>query len=350
MSITFFCSSKDIKHIFGLRCFVIEEIEDIAFIPLTRKHIYPMRKTHIPHIANDKTEETLMRITEELSHPTEEEKRMQPRGEGHYPSIDALQEVVHLVKNIIFPDFFDRPRSTEVIRRYFIGVDMELLHDILYREIGHALLFDSDREETEAEQQGYSLATQFLTKLPELKRLLYSDVQAIADSDPAVRNYAEIILSYPVVTAMVHHRVAHALVQLGIPVLPRIISEQAHSLTGIDIHPGATIGEYFAIDHGTGVVIGETCIIGNHVTIYQGVTLGARNFSYDSDGHPINLPRHPILEDNVTVYANATVLGRVTIGEGSVIGGNVWLTESVPPHSRVVQGECSHATVKPLTP
>lgn len=302
-------------------------------------------RPHIPHIFNDRTEETLMRITEEMSRQTDDEKRMQPRGEGHYPSIDALREVVNLVKNIIFPDFFDRPRATEVIRRYFIGVDMEMLHDILYREIGHALLFDTNREETEAEQRGYSLATQFLAKLPELKRLLYSDVQAIADNDPAVRNYAEIILSYPVVTAMVHYRIAHALVELGIPVIPRMISEMAHSLTGIDIHPGATIGDYFAIDHGTGVVIGETCIIGRHVTIYQGVTLGARHFTYDDAGHPVNLPRHPILEDNVTVYANATVLGRITVGEGSVIGGNVWLTQSVPPRSRVVQGECSHVTI-----
>ncbi len=301
--------------------------------------------TYIPHISNERTEETLLKITEEMTRQTDDEKRMQPRGEGHYPSIEALREVVSLVKNIIFPDFFDRPHAAGETRRYFIGVDMVLLHDLLYREIGHALQFDNNREETEAEQQGYSLATQFLSKLPELKRLLYSDVQAIADNDPAVRNYAEIILSYPVVTAMVHYRVAHALVELGIPVIPRMITEQAHSLTGIDIHPGATIGDHFAIDHGTGVVIGETCIIGSHVTLYQGVTLGARHFTYDDAGHPVNLPRHPILEDNVTVYANATVLGRITVGEGSVIGGNVWLTKSVPAHSRVVQGECSHVTI-----
>lgn len=270
---------------------------------------------------------------------------MQPKGDGHYPSIDAVRQIVKLVKNIIFPDFFDRPRSSEAIRRYYIGVDMAQLHDLLYAEIGHALRFNNNRAQTEAELQGYSLALQFLTKLPEIKRLLYSDVQAIADNDPAVTNYAEIILSYPVVTAMVHYRVAHALKELDIPVIPRMISEMAHSLTGIDIHPGATIGEFFAIDHGTGVVIGETCIIGNHVTIYQGVTLGARNFAYDSDGRPVNLPRHPILEDNVTVYANATVLGRITVGEGSVIGGNVWLTHSVPPRSRVLQSECAPAKV-----
>ena len=136
---------------------------------------------------------------------------------------------------------------------------------------------------------------------------------------------------------MVHYRLAHEMVKLNVPLLPRILTELAHSLTGIDINPGATIGDYFAIDHGTGVVIGETCVIGNHVTLYQGVTLGAKNFTLDPDGRPVNLPRHPILEDNVTVYANSTILGRVTIGHDTIIGGNIWLTESVPPHSRVVQ-------------
>ena len=157
------------------------------------------------------------------------------------------------------------------------------------------------------------------------------------NNDPAVDNYAEVILCYPVVQSMVNYRTAHALLKLGVPVIPRVISELAHSSTGIDINPGAEIGEYFAIDHGTGVVIGETSIIGNHVTIYQGVTLGAKNFTLDSNGHPVNVPRHPIIEDNVTIYANATILGRITVGHGAVIGGNIWLTQSVPPGSRVLQ-------------
>jgi serine O-acetyltransferase len=156
-----------------------------------------------------------------------------------------------------------------------------------------------------------------------------------------VRNYGEVIFCYPVVQAMVHYRMAHELLQMGIPVLPRIITELAHSATGIDIHPGATIGEYFSIDHGTGVVIGETCIIGNHVTLYQGVTLGAKNFSLDSHGHPRNIPRHPIIEDNVTVYSNSTLLGRITVGHDSVIGGNVWLTHDVSPGSRVLQNKAT---------
>ena len=143
---------------------------------------------------------------------------------------------------------------------------------------------------------------------------------------------------------MVHYRVAHSLVQLGVPVIPRVLTELAHSETGIDINPGAQIGEYFAIDHGTGVVIGETCIIGNHVTLYQGVTLGAKNFTLDEAGHPINTPRHPIIEDNVTIYSNASVLGRITVGAGSVIGGNVWLTNSVPAGSRILQRKAVSAT------
>ena len=294
--------------------------------------------------SSDRTESVLSEVIEIMSRPTDEELKMLPRGHGQYPSVDALQEAVRLIRDIIFPDFQNRPRNSTVTRQYFIGVAMERLHDILYREIGHALRFDCDREETEAEQQGYSLATLFIKELPEIKRVLYTDVQAIADNDPAVKNYAEIILSYPVVTAMVHYRIAHAFVRLGIPVIPRIITEMAHSLTGIDIHPGAVIGDYFAIDHGTGVVIGETCIIGSHVPIYQGVTLGARIFTYDAAGRPVNAPRHPILEDNVTVYANATVLGRVTVGKGSVIGGNVWLTKSIPANSRVIQSGC-HDTV-----
>jgi serine O-acetyltransferase len=143
---------------------------------------------------------------------------------------------------------------------------------------------------------------------------------------------------------MLYYRTAHELYLLGVPVIPRMLTEYAHSMTGIDIHPAAVIGDHFAIDHGTGVVIGETTIIGSHVTLYQGVTLGAKNFSYDTEGHPLRIPRHPILEDNVTVYSNASILGRITIGEGSVIGGNVWLTHSVPKHSRILQGKVQDLT------
>ena len=182
-------------------------------------------------------------------------------------------------------------------------------------------------------------ADAFMERLPAIKELLATDVEAIALNDPAASDTREIVFCYPAVTAMLYYRTAHELYKLGVPVVPRMLTEYAHSSTGIDIHPAAVIGDHFAIDHGTGVVIGETAIIGSHVTLYQGVTLGAKNFSYDSGGRPVNIPRHPVLEDNVTVYSNASILGRITIGEGSVIGGNVWLTHSVPKHSRILQGK-----------
>ena len=182
-------------------------------------------------------------------------------------------------------------------------------------------------------------ASAFMDRIPAIRELLETDVDAIAHNDPAVKSLQEIVFCYPAVTAMIYYRTAHELYRLDVPVIPRMLTEYAHSATGIDIHPGAVIGDHFAIDHGTGIVIGETSVIGSHVTMYQGVTLGARNFSYDAGGLPRNIPRHPILEDGVTVYSNASILGRVTIGQNSVIGGNVWLTRSVPAHSRILQGK-----------
>lgn len=176
-----------------------------------------------------------------------------------------------------------------------------------------------------------------MAQIPELKRLLQTDVDAVMHNDPAVTDRGEVILCYPLTQVMMHYRLAHVLYQLGVPRLPRMLTEMAHSRTGIDIHPAAQIGEYFCIDHGTGVVIGETTIIGNHVVLYQGVTLGAKNFHFDQQGMPINEPRHPILEDYVTVYSNTSILGRVRIGHDTVIGGNVWLTVDVPANSTVLQ-------------
>lgn len=282
-------------------------------------------------------ENILLKNTTLLSFTSPEEKRMIPHGTGHFPSVDMLRECIRLVKMIVFPDFFDKQRNSPTIRSYSIGTGVERLYNLLTCEISHGLKFDHVGLCDEKDTQAKDLALQFIDTLPEIKRLLYTDVEAMFNNDPAVDNFGEIILCYPVVQAMVHYRVAHALLTLGIPVLPRILTELAHSETGIDIHPGAQIGEYFAIDHGTGVVIGETCIIGNHVTLYQGVTLGAKNFSLDSDGHPVNIPRHPIIEDNVTIYSNSTILGRITVGRDSVIGGNIWLTNSVPPGSNIVQ-------------
>ena len=282
-------------------------------------------------------EEILSRNIGLLSKSSAEEDRMVPVGTGAFPALDCLREVISLVKSIIFPDFFNRRRNSCVTRAHYIGVGVDKLYTILRREIENALRFEETIDAEESETDANRQALEFINTLPEIKRLLLTDVEAMFNNDPAVENFGEIILCYPVVHAMVHYRVAHSLLKLGIPVIPRIITELAHSDTGIDIHPGAQIGEYFSIDHGTGVVIGETCVIGNHVTLYQGVTLGAKNFSLDSNGRPVNVPRHPIIEDNVTIYSNATVLGRITIGHDSIVGGNVWLTNSVPPGSRILQ-------------
>lgn len=276
-----------------------------------------------------------------LSKHSEQEDSMMPEGCAPLPSVESIREIVTLVKCIIFSDYFYQRQPQEEIRSYYIGVKMEDLYKELCQQIARGLLFCSCMTEEEANVKAKTLALQFIDQLPELKRVLYTDVQAMFDNDPAAKTFGEVIFSYPVVNAMTHYRIAHSLWLMNIPVIPRIITEQAHSKTGIDIHPGATIGEYFAIDHGTGVVIGETTIIGHHVTLYQGVTLGAKSFKYDEQGNMLNVPRHPVLEDYVTVYSNASILGRITIGHHSTIGGNIWLTHDVPPHSRVLQSKAN---------
>lgn len=295
-------------------------------------------------MSHPEVDETFIRNVKLLSEVSDAEDRMTPEGEGPLPSIPALKEFIENVKTVIFPRFFDRRRSCRSIRSSVIGVKIEKIFTLLSEEIIHGFQFDRSTSCETANYRASTLALRFIDALPEIKRLLYTDVEAMFVNDPAVDDFGEIILSYPVVQAMIHYRVAHALLRLGIPAIPRILTELAHSMTGIDINPGAEIGEYFAIDHGTGVVIGQTCIIGNHVTIYQGVTLGAKNFTLDSQGHPVNTPRHPIIEDNVTIYSNASILGRITVGKGSVIGGNVWLANSVPPGSRILQRKAVNTT------
>lgn len=286
---------------------------------------------------NDLSKEQLLESIRQLSEVSAKEKELLPQDSTSLPSIDSLKQIVDLVKAVIFPGFFDKRGVNQVIRPSYIGVNIEMLYTLLKVQIQRGLIFCTGREEETESENASQLALHFIAGLPEIKRLLLTDVEAIYHNDPAVNNYGEVIFCYPVLQAMTHYRVAHKLLKMGIPIIPRIITEQAHSATGIDIHPGAEIGEYFSIDHGTGVVIGETCIIGNHVTLYQGVTLGAKNFKLDKNGKPMNILRHPILEDRVTIYSNSTVLGRVTIGHDSVIGGNVWVTENIPPHSRIVQ-------------
>ena len=259
---------------------------------------------------------------------TAKEDSMMPATGAPLPSVDEVKRIVQLVKVIIFTDYFHKRQANERMRSYVIGVNMEELYELLRRQIACGLQFCTECG-CDAEKQADELALRFIDELPEIKRLLYTDVEAMFDNDPAAQTYGEVIFSYPVVNTMTHYRIAHVLHQMEIPILPRIITEQAHSKTGIDIHPGASIGEYFAIDHGTGVVIGETCIIGNHVTLYQGVTLGAKSFKYDANGNMLNVPRHPIIEDYVTIYSS----------HHSVIGGNIWVVNDVMPYSRIQQSK-----------
>ena len=283
--------------------------------------------------------EVLLRNVAQLSRLNDREESMMPPGYAPLPSVEEVRRIVSLAKSIIFTDYFYKRQPEELIRQHYIGVNMEEFYGVLRRQIARGLQFCDGCADEAVAAAAEEMALNFIEQLPEVKRLLYTDVDAVFHNDPAATNYSEVIYCYPVVNAMTHYRLAHVLHQMHVPVIPRIITEQAHSKTGIDIHPGATIGEYFAIDHGTGVVIGETTIIGSHVTLYQGVTLGAKNFKYDAQGNMLNVSRHPIIEDNVTIYSNASVLGRITIGHDSVIGGNIWLTHDVPPHSRILQSK-----------
>lgn len=275
-----------------------------------------------------------------LSDVSADEAKVVPCKNVPLPSVDALKTIVELVKMIVFPGFFDQRQTNHKMRSYFIGVHMERLLCLLKTQIALALVFECDDCEEKVKRDAEMLAIQFIDRLPELKRVLYTDVEAIFADDPSTRNYSEVIFCYTGISVMIHYRIAHELINMGIPVIPRIITEHAHSITGIDIHPAATIGEYFSIHHGTGIVIGESCIIGNHVTIYQGVTLGAKNYKLSGNRDLENPePRHPIIEDRVTIYSNSTLLGRIKIGHDTVIGGNIWITHNIPPHSKILQSK-----------
>jgi serine O-acetyltransferase len=261
----------------------------------------------------------------------------------HLPSRDEIVVMVDLLRSVFFPGYFGSRDITEGSLTYHVGALLDRVALIMADEVNRGLCFacakpSTDRVSTECERRATTITATFLERLPELRRLLALDAVAAYEGDPAAPSPAEAIFCYPGVLALTSHRIAHELYVLDVPLIPRIISEHAHSRTGIDIHPGARIGEKFFIDHGTGVVIGETCVIGERVRIYQGVTLGAKSFPLDADGNPIKgIDRHPVIEDDVTIYSGATILGRVTIGRGSIVGGNVWLTKSIPPDSRISQ-------------
>jgi serine O-acetyltransferase len=259
------------------------------------------------------------------------------------PSYEEVVTSIHELTEILFPGYRRRTGLHRGNIAYYVGDLIDRLHDRLTIQVGRALRHEAGAscdcsDEHDYEALGQAKTLQFLDQLPDLRKILATDVQAAFDGDPACKNVDEVIFSYPGLEAITTYRLAHLLYGLQIPFIPRMMTEWAHSRTGIDIHPGATIGSYFFIDHGTGVVIGQTCEIGEHVKIYQGVTLGALSFPTDSDGQLVRgQKRHPTIEDRVVIYANATVLGgRTVIGHDAVIGSNVWLTSSVDPHTTVL--------------
>ena len=252
------------------------------------------------------------------------------------PSGKRLEEIINLSRSILFPGYFGKSRVNIDTIQYQIGVNVEKLHRLLSEQILAGLCFSCGETKNihcnECKAEAEQITTQLIAKFPELRRVLGTDVTAAFNGDPAAKSTAEIISCYPVIKTLTNYRIAHELFVMGVPLIPRMMMEMAHSETGIDIHPGATIGSYFTIDHGTGVVIGETCVIGNNVKLYQGVTLGAKSFPLDEEGNPIKgIPRHPIIEDNVVIYANATVLGRITIGDHCVVGANTWVLQDMKP-------------------
>lgn len=255
-----------------------------------------------------------------------------------FPSVTELREIVEICRMVLFPGYFGKGIVDGGVQ-YHIGVGLERIYEKLKKQIAAGLAFTSSADDTDKPQLkevAKQKAATFVNGLPALRDLLQTDVIAMYRNDPAAHNLGEVILCYPGMRAITNYRIAHALEVLDVPLIPRMITELAHSETGIDIHPGATIGHSFAIDHGTGVVIGATAILGHNVTLYQGVTLGAKNFPQEEDGTLVKgIDRHPILGDNVVVYANATILGRITIGEGSTIGGNIWLTHDVPAGTKL---------------
>ena len=255
------------------------------------------------------------------------------------PSGKALRRAVELTRSIVFPGYFGLSNVSSRTLQYHTGVQVEELYEVLTEQLLAGLCFEDTGEDLcRLREKAEEAAGVFIGGLPLLRQTLATDVEAAYNGDPAAKSYGEVISCYPAIRAISNYRMAHRLLELGVPLIPRIITEMAHSETGIDIHPGAQIGTHFTIDHGTGVVIGETCVIGSHVKLYQGVTLGAKSFPLDADGNPVKgIPRHPILEDDVIVYSNATILGRITIGRGATVGGNIWVTEDVPAGARIVQ-------------
>jgi serine O-acetyltransferase len=299
--------------------------------------------------------EALPEITEALVATYTECSRTSHLGHKPLPSREVVVEVIDDLMDILYPGYWRRQNLHIGNVEYHVGDVIDRLHDKLTTQIARALRHEAECVSAEpppaafdAEALAQQKTVDLLRSLPELRLLLEQDVQAAFEGDPAAKSYQEIIFCYPGLEAITVYRIAHQLLLLGVPLVPRIMTEYAHSKTGIDIHPGARIGNGFFIDHGTGVVIGETCDIGNNVKLYQGVTLGALSFPRDAAGNIIRgMKRHPTLEDEVVVYANATILGGETVvGRGAMVGSSVWLTHSVEPYT-VVSLEKPSLRIKP---
>ena len=266
------------------------------------------------------------------------------RDEEALPSGEVLEEIIDLCRAILFPGYYGNARISTQTIRFHTGVNIEKLHELLSRQIYAGLCLADTSCTSCAEElifsQAEKLSEAFISTLPEMRCLLATDAEAAYNGDPAAQNINEVIFCYPGFRAIGNYRIAHQLYKLGVPFIPRMITEMAHSETGIDIHPGAQIGHYFSIDHGTGTVIGETSVIGNNVRIFQGVSLAGEKLPPDENGNAIRgVPRHPILEDNVTAYSNATLLGKIRVGKGATICGNVWITGDVPPGAVITQNK-----------
>ena len=285
----------------------------------------------------------LPKLTSEIVRTYEEVGKINHLGHCPLPNYDEIIAATNDLKEILYPGYRRREGLHRGNVAFYVGDLMDRLHDRFTQQIGRALRHEAGATDDCDNDQDYEALGQaktmlFLERLPQLRRQLATDVQAAFDGDPACKSHDEVIFCYPGLESVTVYRLAHVLYELDIPFIPRMMTEWAHSRTGIDIHPGAKIGNYFFIDHGTGVVIGETCEIGEHVKIYQGVTLGALSFKTDEVGNLVRgHKRHPTLEDRVVIYANATILGGNTVvGHDSVIGSSVWLTHSVAPNTTVV--------------
>jgi serine O-acetyltransferase len=275
-----------------------------------------------------------------------EQQRNPEYGGRELPAREALQEIALALCGALFPMRLGPPDLRQETEDFYIGHTLDTALNALLAQVQLELHYaerHAPSANTVVDEHALGIVRSFAARLAPIRALLDTDVQAAYRGDPAARSVDEVLLCYPGILAIIHHRLAHELYRLGVPLIARILAELAHSQTGIDIHPGAQIGAGFFIDHGTGVVIGETAVIGDRVRVYQAVTLGAKRFALDSNGHLLKgEPRHPIVEDDVVIYAGATVLGRITIGRGSTIGGNVWLTRSVPQGSNVAQASSQH--------